>query len=54
MVLAGQDRYDDALTLAQELWAVKPVALSSRVVLSGVLMEAGRLEEVLAGTRRGR
>ncbi len=47
MVLAGQDRYADALTLAQELCAVKPVALSSRVVLAGVLMEAGRLEEAL-------
>jgi tetratricopeptide (TPR) repeat protein len=47
MVLAGQDRNDDALTLARELCGVKPVAVSSRVVLAGVLLEAGRLEEAL-------
>jgi tetratricopeptide (TPR) repeat protein len=47
MVLAGLDRYEEALTLAQELCAAKPVALSSRVVLAGMLMEAGRLEEAM-------
>ena len=45
VVLAGQDRYDDALLLAHELCAANPVPLSSRVVLAGVLMDAGRLEE---------
>jgi tetratricopeptide (TPR) repeat protein len=47
VVLTGQDRYDDALTLTQQLCAVSPIALSSQVVLAGVLMEAGRLDEAL-------
>jgi tetratricopeptide (TPR) repeat protein len=45
MVLAGQDRYEEALTLAQQVCAVTRLALSSRVILASVLMEAGRLKE---------
>ena len=46
-VLAGQDRYDEAIKLAREICALNPDVLSSRIVLTGVLMEAGRLDEAL-------
>ncbi len=46
-VLAGQNRYDDAIELAREVCALNPDAPSSRVVLAGVLMEAGRLDVAL-------
>jgi tetratricopeptide (TPR) repeat protein len=46
-VLAGQDRYDEATSLAREICALNPDAPSSRVVLAGVLAEAGHLDEAL-------
>jgi tetratricopeptide (TPR) repeat protein len=46
-VLAGQDRHDEALTIAHEVCAVTPVAMSSQLVLAEVLRDAGRLEEAL-------
>jgi protein O-GlcNAc transferase len=47
MVLAGQDRYEEALKIAREICALNPKALSSRVVLAGVLSEAGCFPDVV-------
>jgi tetratricopeptide (TPR) repeat protein len=46
-VLSRQDRYEQAVTLAQDLCAAEPVAVSSRVAFACVLGYAGRLEEAL-------
>ena len=46
-VLAGQDRYDEAIKIARETCESNADALSSRVVLAGVLAEAGCLDEGL-------
>jgi len=46
-VLSGQDRHQEALEVADEIKALNPSALSSRVTLAGVLMEARQLEAAL-------
>lgn len=45
--MPGGVRHDEAIRLAREICALNPDALSPRVVLAGVLMEAGRLDEAL-------
>lgn len=47
MVLTGQDRYDEAITIARETCESNADALSSRVVLAAALSEAGCLDEAL-------
>ena len=46
-VLTGQDRYDEAIKIARETCESNGAAVSSQVVLAGVLSEAGCPDEAL-------
>ena len=46
-IMSGQDRHDEAVTLAREIYECNPDGLSSQVVLASALSEAGELDEAL-------
>ena len=46
-ILSGQDRHNEAVTLAREICELNPHGVSSQVVLARALSEAGEVDEAL-------